>query len=112
MLNKLEYVDMVIDETLRLYPPILRIDRVCNEDYTYKDKFIPKGCLWNLCIWALHHDEKNYPDPVRFDPERFSPDRKKSRNIYAFMPFGIGPRNCIGNYLIYFKKFVIKILSF
>ena len=56
-----------------IYTSFIRFftDRESNQDYIYKDKLIPKGTAWAVCIWALHHDPKVYPDPEKFDPERF-----------------------------------------
>lgn len=70
MLNNIEYLDMVIDETLRIFPGALRTDRVADADYTYKNIKIPKGTIWNVSIWALHHDPEIYPEPEKFIPER------------------------------------------
>ena len=94
--NEMSYMDMVINETLRMCPAALRLDRVCNKDYTYENIKIPKGQIWSLCIYALHYDPELYPEPEKFDPERFNEDNKKKRENEAFMPFGTGPRNCIG----------------
>ena len=55
-----------------------------------------KGEFVWIPIYALHHDPKYYPDPSRFDPERFSDDNKASIDPVTYLPFGIGPRNCIG----------------
>lgn len=90
------YLDMVIDETLRMYPPVVRLDRVAGEDYEYEGMLIKKGLVWTVPIWALHYDPELYPDPTKFDPERFNEVNKKLRDNIAFMPFGAGPRNCVG----------------
>lgn len=90
-------MDMVIDETLRLNPPSSRFDRVASKDYEFGDGLkIKKGQVIVVPINPLHQDPEIYPDPERFDPERFSDENKKTRDNAAFMPFGIGPRNCIG----------------
>jgi cytochrome P450 len=71
MVNEIPYLDMVISESLRLYPPALRADRVSSSDYHYKDMKIPKGTVWAVPIYALHHDADLYPNPETFDPERY-----------------------------------------
>ena len=58
---------------------------------------IPKGTNWVASIWALHRDPDIYPNPEQFDPERFNAENRKKRDNCAFLPFGTGPRNCIGN---------------
>ena len=88
---------MVIDETMRMYPPLVRTDRVCNKDYQYENIKLETGQIWSVPIYALHHDPDIYPNPEKFDPERFSDANKKTRdNSAAFIPFGAGPRSCIG----------------
>nr|QUF59371.1 cytochrome p450 CYP3044B4 [Brachionus angularis] len=94
--QEMNYMNMVIDETLRMYPPALRFDRVAKEDYEYEDIKIKKGQIISVPIWALHHDEEVYPDPDKFIPERFNDENKKSRDSSAYLPFGSGPRSCIG----------------
>ena len=99
---------MVIEETLRMYPPLMRTDRVCNKDgYEYDNIKMPAGQIWSVPIWALHHDPDLYPDPYRFDPERFNEENKRNRESTAFLPFGAGPRMCIG---MRFALIVVKIL--
>lgn len=103
-LSKMKYLDMVICETLRKYPPTAIADRLCVKKYTLpkstpesKDYVIePNNLLW-LPIYALHHDEKYFPNPEKFDPERFNDENKDKINPYTYIPFGLGPRKCIGN---------------
>jgi cytochrome P450 len=107
------YMDMVINETLRLYPPAFRTDRVCNEDYFFNGIRIEKGQVWTASIYAVHHDPSIYPEPYTFDPERFSEAGKRGRDNEAFMPFGAGPRNCIAMRfaLIEMKLLLATVLS-
>lgn len=94
--NELRYMDRVIKECLRLYPPVPFIGRMINEDSWFGDRFIPKDSMANVLIWDLHRDPKQFPDPERFDPDRFLPENVEQRNPYAYVPFSAGPRNCIG----------------
>jgi cytochrome P450 family 9 len=102
VVQKMIYLDMVIAESLRLWPPAPIVDRYCVKDYLYEDndglKFkIEKGhALW-IPIVGLHHDERYYKDAGTFNPERFSPENRKDINLNAYLPFGVGPRNCIGS---------------
>jgi cytochrome P450 len=68
------------------------------------DVTVEKGTRVLLPVFALHHDPKYYPDPERFDPERFCEEEKKKRPQFAYLPFGEGPRICIGKYyfLLYY----------
>jgi len=93
----LEYLEKFTCETLRMYPSAPRVDRTCEKDYTLPgtDITLEKGTLFYIPIFAIHHDEDNYPDPERFDPERFTEENKAKRHPYAYLPFGHGPRNCI-----------------
>jgi len=85
-------------ETLRFYPPAGATDRACLIDYPIPgtDFVLKKGDAIAIPIISLHHDEEFFPEPEKFDPERFSPENKNKINPYAFLPFGQGPRNCIG----------------
>jgi cytochrome P450 len=105
--NEMPYMDMIIHESQRIYPPLVRLDRTCNKDYQYGDIKISKGQIISVPIWALHHDPEFYPDPYKFDPERFNEENRKKRPNEAFIPFGTGPRNCIGN-CHYKQQFYIK----
>lgn len=95
-LMKMEYLDMVINESLRMYPPFGRMDRVCKKTIELKGIIIPKDTVILIPIYALHHDPKHWPEPEEFRPERFSKENKDSVNPFAYLPFGAGPRNCIG----------------
>ena len=85
-------------ESLRKYPPASTLTRICETDYKIEgtDYFIPKGCDVQIPVYAIHHDPDIYPDPETFDPERFTAEETAKRNAFAFLPFGEGPRNCIG----------------
>ncbi|OXA40039.1 cytochrome P450 9e2 [Folsomia candida] len=97
-INQMTYLDMVINETLRFYPPAPTMDRRCTQDYAVPgtDVVIKKGDGIMVPVLGIHHDERYYSEPEKFDPERFSPENKGKINQYAFLPFGQGPRNCIG----------------
>ncbi|ETN58140.1 cytochrome P450 [Anopheles darlingi] len=92
------YLDQVINETLRKYPPLESVNRSPVRDYTIPDTthVIPRGVLVEVPIYAIHHDPEYYPEPERFDPERFTEEAVKKRVPYTFLPFGEGPRICIG----------------
>ncbi|ERL93976.1 cytochrome P450 6a2 [Dendroctonus ponderosae] len=92
------YFRQVIDETLRMYPPVQNVARFCVKPYTFKDSnvTVEKGVSVVVPLVALGRDPDNYPNPERFDPDRFSPQSKESINKSVYIPFGDGPRNCIG----------------
>ncbi|XP_055529175.1 probable cytochrome P450 9f2 isoform X2 [Wyeomyia smithii] len=101
-LQKMPYMDMVVSETLRMWPPAPVIDRFCVKDYVFDDnagtrvKIDKWQTLW-FPIAALHRDPQYYPDPYKFNPERFSEENRDNINPAAYLPFGVGPRNCIGS---------------
>ena len=96
-IGEMSYLDRVISETLRLYPPVLRVERQSTKEYTVPDTNVtlPCGTIVQMPIFALHRDPDHFPDPLRFDPDRFLPEEKEKRHPCAYMPFGSGPRNCI-----------------
>lgn len=97
-LSELKYMGQVIDETLRKYAPLNFITRQCVEDYKVpgEDVIIEKGTRVLIPVRGIHYDEEYYPDPQKFDPDRFTEEKKRKRNQYTFLPFGEGPRICIG----------------
>ncbi|XP_011865314.1 PREDICTED: cytochrome P450 9e2-like [Vollenhovia emeryi] len=103
--NGMEYLDAVVNEALRMYPIAVMLDRICVEDFELpstlpgtKPYTIKKGQgIW-VPVYGLQHDPKYFKDPEKFDPDRFRGERKKdSLNCGAYLPFGVGPRMCIGN---------------
>jgi len=85
-----------------MHPPVAQLERVSTQDYMLPDSnlLLKKGMTVQIPVIGLHYDPEYYPDPYKFDPNRFSPEEKAKRSHYVFLPFGTGPRNCIG---IYFK---------
>lgn len=99
VVQSMKYLDQVISETVRYWPPAPGLDRVCVKDYNYDDgeyKFtIEKGTSLMIPIYGLHFDEKYWENPKKFDPERFSHENREKIVPGTYAPFGIGPRNCI-----------------
>ncbi|XP_061455314.1 cytochrome P450 3A24-like [Rhineura floridana] len=103
---QLEYLDMVVNETLRLYPPGGRIERVCKNTIEINGVTIPKGTVTMIPAFVLHHDPEYWPEPKEYRPERFSKESREAIDPYVFLPFGAGPRNCIG---MHFALLVLKV---
>lgn len=89
-------------ETLRKYPPAPLLSRKCEYKYQIPNSNVelPAGMRVIIPIYGLHHDPNYYPDPARFNPERFTEENKRARHPYTYLPFGEGPRNCIGTRLL------------
>jgi cytochrome P450 len=87
----------VIEETLRLYPPLSVLQRQPVAGDEIDGYEIPPGALVFVCTYATHRDPLLWPEPERFDPDRFLPAHSEGRHRYAYLPFGAGPRLCIGN---------------
>jgi cytochrome P450 len=96
-LPNLPYTEMVIKESMRLYPPAGGVPRMALTDVPLGDYIIPKGSNVFISTYAMHRDPHYFPEPERFLPERFSPEREAAIPRYAYLPFGGGPRICIGN---------------
>ncbi|XP_068240579.1 cytochrome P450 3A19-like [Palaemon carinicauda] len=86
-----------LTETLRKYPPAPMLERICSKDYRIPgtDLTVPKALSVQVPVYAIHHDEKFWPEPEVFKPERFLPENKNDLTNYTYMPFGLGPRNCL-----------------
>ncbi|XP_006859843.1 PREDICTED: cytochrome P450 3A8-like [Chrysochloris asiatica] len=93
---QMEYLDMVLNETLRLYPIAGRLERVCKKHVEINGLTMPKGSVIMVPTFVLHRDPEYWPEPEKFLPERFSKENKDNIDPYIYMPFGTGPRNCIG----------------
>lgn len=96
-LKRLEYTTMVIEETMRLYPPAWVLERQAVADDVVGDFVIPKGTVVGISPYMIHRNSKLWDNPEGFDPERFSKARSEGRGKYHYLPFGGGPRFCIGN---------------
>jgi cytochrome P450 len=96
-LEKLAYTRMVIEESLRLYPPAPALSsRAAREDDEISGRRIAKGTEVAILPWVLHRHRTLWNYPERFEPERFSQERSTTRPRFAYLPFGAGPRICIG----------------
>ncbi|SOD78414.1 Cytochrome P450 [Spirosoma fluviale] len=96
--RRLIYTLQVVQESLRLYPPAWIMSRRAREDDHIGPYTIPAGDTALVCPYLLHRDPANWPEPERFDPDRFAPGGPKDKlHSYAYLPFGGGPRLCIGN---------------
>ncbi|KAJ6659986.1 hypothetical protein lerEdw1_018183 [Lerista edwardsae] len=93
---ELPYLDMVIAETLRMYPPACRFTRTASKDCTVLRQRIPAGLIVEVAVGHLHYNPSIWPEPEKFIPERFTAEAKQQRHAFSYLPFGAGPRSCIG----------------
>ncbi|KAK9873666.1 hypothetical protein WA026_023529 [Henosepilachna vigintioctopunctata] len=116
----LAYLDMVVSESLRKWPVAVFTDRMVTKPYTIKPELpdemplsLEVGDQVIVPIIGLHYDTKYFENPEKFIPERFSPENRKNINPYTYLPFGVGPRNCIGSRfaLLEIKAVFFHILS-
>ncbi|KYM85663.1 putative cytochrome P450 6a20 [Atta colombica] len=98
--NEMTYLHKVVNETMRKYPPIPILNRICTKEITLPTTniHVPEGTLITIPVLGLHRDPSLFPNPDKFDPERFNADKIEERHAYTYLPFGEGPRNCIGVY--------------
>jgi cytochrome P450 len=96
-LPRLPYARMVVEESMRLYPPVWAFGRQALEEDQIGGYRIAAGAPLNVFPWLTHRHPDFWPDPGRFDPERFAPERAAARHRFAYLPFSGGPRLCIGN---------------
>jgi len=97
-LNELGYLQACMNETLRIYPPLIRLERVCQKDWYHEPTGlkIKKDMVVQVPVFSVHYDENHFPNATEFNPDRFLPENKDSINPYTFLSFGIGNHNCIG----------------
>ncbi|XP_017480335.1 PREDICTED: cytochrome P450 6g1-like [Rhagoletis zephyria] len=120
-ITNLPYLGMVVDEVLRLYPVLPAVDREHSTSEgdkpfdlrPYYDYKVPNGMAVYIPIFGIQRDPKYWPNPNTFDPERFSAENKKLHEPMAYMPFGTGPRNCVGGRvgLLQVKTGLVNILK-
>lgn len=94
-LPRLTYLRQVIDETMRLYPPVPVILRQTVADDVVCGRRVPRGSVVVIAPWVIHRHRRLWRDPDRFDPDRFTPEHIAGRSRYAYLPFSVGPRTCI-----------------
>ncbi|XP_023707098.2 cytochrome P450 9e2 [Cryptotermes secundus] len=101
-IQEMTYLDMVFSEVLRMYPPAMFLPRQCTKPFKLET---PSGASFEveagtpvvIPLYALHYDPQHFHDPLIFDPERFSEENKKNLHKYVYLPFGNGPRICLGS---------------
>ncbi|XP_033228407.1 cytochrome P450 4C1-like isoform X3 [Belonocnema kinseyi] len=111
-LKKMKYTERVIQESMRLFPTVPFLTRKVVQDLEIGGYTLPQGSTAFISVIKVHRDEKYWPDPLKFDPDRFLPEEVAKRNPNCYMPFSIGPRNCIGSTyaMMEMKTVVAKIL--
>nr|XP_054760249.1 cytochrome P450 3A24-like [Lytechinus pictus] len=90
------YLDQVVCETLRMFPPAAVSNRMCNETFEHNGLTIEKGTQVFIPMYTIHRDPDYWPEPEKFIPERFTKEAQAKQHPFAWQPFGAGPRNCIG----------------
>jgi len=95
-IGSLPYVEKVVTESMRLYPPAWIIGRRALEDYQIGEYVAPARSIFVMSPYVLQHDARYFPDPDRFDPDRWTPEFRAALPPFAYFPFGGGPRRCIG----------------
>ncbi|ODM91133.1 Cytochrome P450 9e2 [Orchesella cincta] len=102
---EMNYLDMFVNETLRMFPPAAKTVRSCVKDYQIPgtQTVIKKGSIVTMPVYGIHSDSKYYENPEKFNPENFLPEKKAQRYPVAFASFGHGPRSCIGSRFALFK---------
>ena len=107
LVDELPFHEQVLKEAMRLYPPVSIIDRMASEDIDLGDVQVKKGDFALNLIYVMHRHKTLWEHPERFDPDRFAPDRVKGMHRFQFMPFGAGPRICIGMKFAYMEAIAI-----
>ncbi|KAF7726609.1 hypothetical protein EC973_008573 [Apophysomyces ossiformis] len=96
-ISNLKYLHQVLKETLRMYSPVRSLTKYCQKDCVVPGGYLIKeGTSVSINTYAMHHNEKVYPNPSRWDPDRWTPEEEQKRSRFAWLPFSNGPRACIG----------------
>ncbi|GLV39333.1 Cytochrome P450 4g15 [Carabus blaptoides fortunei] len=96
-IQKMFYLERVIKEVLRLYPPVPFFVRNVTEDLPIGEHTLPRGAACVISPFVLHRNPDVWPDPEKFNPDRFLRESIENRHPYSYIPFSGGSRNCIGN---------------
>jgi len=108
--TRFAYARQVIEESLRVYPTIWSIGRRCNESDEIDGFHIPAGMNIVVPIFHFHWSGRYWTEPWRFDPERFSPERRPPADSMVYLPFGAGPRSCIGNHFALQELLIMAVM--
>ncbi|KRT84524.1 cytochrome P450, partial [Oryctes borbonicus] len=111
-LAKMNYLQAVIQETMRLYPPVPYLTRKLTEDMKYDGMILKKGLTVVMINYEIHKNPKYYTEPNKFMPERFLSEKTSDAHMFSYIPFAAGPRSCIGNRyaMLSMKTFLSKLL--
>lgn len=102
IVNDIPYLEACIKETLRKYPPVIRLERTLNKQgYKLGGIELDKGTVIEIPTLAVHYNPEYYPNPEQYNPDRFMPENKDALVPYTYIPFGAGPRNCVGTRFAY-----------
>jgi cytochrome P450 len=108
---RFEFATQVIQEALRLYPPFWMVDRMAVADDRVGDFAIPRGSTVIVFVYGAHHASRYWQAPESFDPERFTKVNEKLHTPFTYLPFGAGPRGCIGgNYAMLQILMILSVL--
>jgi cytochrome P450 len=107
VLDKLIYTSRVLQESMRLYPPAWVIERSAINDDNIGGHKIKAKSMISVCVYAIHRNPKYWENPETFDPERFLPENEAKRHNFAYLPFGGGPRVCIGQNFAFTEAIMI-----
>jgi len=112
-LKEMDYLHNCLKETLRLFPPAPVMVRKAKQDIVVNGFNIPKDSTLGLWVYTIHRDPKYWENPDTFDPDRFRDENKHKRHRYAWIPFSLGPRQCIGNNLalMEMKMMIIRVVQ-
>lgn len=102
-LNRLKYTRMILEESMRLYPPIYIIAREAVDDFTIDKYVLPRSTLLLMSPYLVHHDPRFHADPEKFNPHTWDSLSYNENAKYQYFPFGAGPRSCIGQHFAWME---------